>query len=376
MATRKKTAEEGQLDRGRNPSAPAQLRPNAIPDARFPMNFEAPIPEAVRALMHYFASLCRRDPGGIADSLHFPFASFERTAPIIVEKREDLLRNTPPSINTSEHPERFSDHDGYLEPGCYDTFEGLEVLNASAICVNLSLSYNRYDRTGHHLLRCDGVYCITNNNGRWAIQAMSTIFTPALALDIEYRDTIDKARRLRFDHCLAYMVNDEEAVWGPIRQYGVNVGAGAAVNPRSAPSSARDSTNFSGGGVLWRDAPVGKAMEFFRTEGVMSRLSVTHVTPESLAQSRIDFDAYRAVWPKTGVGNWGWVIGGASPARVLHATVDKAHVFQGAARFTTAGAFINDSLEVDIVTYRKGRWGIAGIFGYGTRQDRSNDMAG
>jgi len=49
-------------------------------------------------------------------------------------------------------------------------------------------------------------------------------------------------------------------------------------------------------------------------------------------------------------------------------------VFQGATRFTTSGAFINDSLEVDVITCRKGRWGIAGIFGYGTRQDRSNDM--
>jgi hypothetical protein len=201
---------------------------------------------------------------------------------------------------------------------------------------------------------------------------MSTIFTPALALGIDYRDTIDNARRLRFDHCLAYMVNDEEAVWGPIRQYGINVGAGAARDRHSVPSSAGDSTNFSGGGVLWREAPDGKAMEFFRTKGVTSRLSVTDVSPQT--QSSIDFDAYRAVWPKTGVGNWGWVIGGASPARVIHAGVDKAHVFQGATRFTTTGAFINDSLEVDVITYRKGRWGIAGIFGYSTRQDRSNDM--
>jgi len=207
--------------------------------------------------------------------MHFPVASFEGAEPVVVARREDLLKSAPPSINLSERPERFTDHDGYLEPGCYDTFEGLEVLNASAICVNLALSYNRYDRTGHHLLRCDGVYCVTNNNGRWAIQAMSTIFTPALALGIEYRDTIDKARRLRFDHCLAYMVNDEEAVWGPIRQYGVNIGAGAAPNRRGAG----DSTSFSGGGVLWRDAPDGKAMEFFRTAGVTSRLSVTSVTP-------------------------------------------------------------------------------------------------
>lgn len=144
MGMKKKTAGEDKADRQRNPSAPAQLRPNAIPDARFPMNFDTSIPEATRALMHYFASLCRRDPTAMADTLHFPFASFERTEPIVVVRREDLLKSAPPSMNVSEHPERFGDHDGYLEPGCYDIFEGLEILNASAICVN-ALSLATYE---------------------------------------------------------------------------------------------------------------------------------------------------------------------------------------------------------------------------------------
>lgn len=355
-----------------DPAAPAGLRPNAIPDARHPMNFATSVPEAVRVLMGFFAALARRDAPGIAEALHYPFASFEATEPVVVASREALLAHAPPSLNLTAAPERFTDHDGYLAPGSYDTFEGVEVLNANAVCVNLALSYNRYDRGGHLLLRCDGVYCVTDNDGRWAIQAMSTIFTPALALGMPFDDAIQAARRLRMDHCLAYVNADEWAVWGPIRQLGTNIGAGAA--HRERPAAASTTGSFSGGGELWRNAPEGRAMEFFRAKGVASRLSVNEVTEESLAAQRIDFEAYRAIWPKTGLGNWGWVVGGATPSRVIHATIDKAHVFQGASRFNTSGEFINDSLEVDVVTYRKRRWGIAGIFGYMTRHDRTNDV--
>ena len=37
------------------------------------------------------------------------------------------------------------------------------------------LSFARYTPDGHRLLVCDGMYSVTNNDGRWAIQMASTI---------------------------------------------------------------------------------------------------------------------------------------------------------------------------------------------------------
>lgn len=345
--------------------APAGLRWNAIPDARFPMNFQQSVPSAVQVLTNYFSALTARDINGIAENLHFPFGSFEGSQPLVTEDIESFLKTPPPSLSMTDRPERKTDHDGYLQPGCYDTFGSLEVLNANAVCVNIAFTYDRFDRRGHPLLTCDGVYCITNNDGKWAIQAMSTIFTPSQARGIPFDDAIINARRLRFDHCLASAVwDDKELVWGPIRQLGLNIGvSGARPVGRS--------------GILWHESVEGRAMEFFQTKGIKSRLSVEEMTAERAASrgpSFESFEEYREFWNKTGLGNFGWVIGGAAPSRVIHASVDKVHILQGATRFTTSGEFINNSIEMDIITYWKGRWGMAGIWGYITERDRTNDV--
>lgn len=328
------------------------------------MNFRDSVPRATEVMMSFFAALTSRNSSEIATQLHFPFGSFEGSEPVITEDAQQFIERPPASLNMTLEPERHTDHDGYLQAGCYDTFAGLEILNSNAVCVNVAMSYNRYDRRGNPLLRCDGVYCVTNNDGTWGIQAMSTIFTPVQALAIQFDDTIAHARRLRFDHCLAYMVEDERGVWGPIRQYGLNIGVSGGAR--------------AGGqrGVIWKDSLDGHALEFFEAAGVESRLSVEEMTPERLAEMGpfASFAEARALWAKTGVGNFGWVAGGAPPARVLHATVDKAHVLQGATRFTTSGEFINNSIELDVVTYRRGRWGLAGIWGYITERDRTNDV--
>jgi hypothetical protein len=129
--------------------------------------------------------------------------------------------------------------------------------------------------------------------------------------------------------------------------------------------------------VIWKESLDGHAAEFFEEAGVTWCLSVEDMTPERVGGLGIPFDSfddYRALWAKTGLGNFGWVVGGAPPARVIHASVDKAHVLQGATRFTCSGEFINNSIEVDVVTYRQGRWGLAGIWGYITERDRTNDV--
>ncbi len=337
---------------------PPGMSPRGIPDLRFPICYKESVPAAVGVMTHYFAALGQRDLKGMAEMLHFPFGTFERTEPVVVRSPDELMAHAPASMNMTEHPERFTDHDGYLKPGCYDVLDGIEIFNSDPVAVNLSLNYNRYSPDGYKLLRCQGIYCVTNNDGKWAIQAMSTIFTPANMLPVVYNDSITAAKRLRQDHCLAYMNNDQQAVWGPIRQLGLNLGVGA-------------------GGASWEVAAQGhyKALEGLRVKGVKTRLSTETYTQQMLDNTHIDFEAYRALWPQLGLGNWGWDLADATPGgRVIHASIDKVHAFQGASRYTTCGEYINDSVEMDVITYKKGRWGVAGLFGYMTTHDRANDI--
>jgi hypothetical protein len=343
-----------------NLSPPAGMSPRGIPDLRFPICYKESVPAAVGVMTQYFAALGQRDLQGMAEVLHFPFGTFERTDTVVVNTSDELMAHAPASMNMTEHPERFTDHDGYLKPGCYEVLDGIEIFNSNPVAVNLSLNYNRYGPDGHKLLRCEGIYCVTNNDRKWAIQAMSTIFTPAQMFQVAYGDSIAAAKRLREDHCLAYMNNDQQAVWGPIRQLG-------------------PSLSVSAGGPAWELAPQGdyKALEAIRIQGVKTRLSTQNYTQELLDNARVDFEGYRALWPQLGLGNWGWDLAGAAPGgRIIHAGVEKVHALQGASRYTVSGEYINDSVEMDVITYKKGRWGIAGLFGYMTTHDRANDVRG
>jgi hypothetical protein len=341
-----------------NLKPPVGMSPRGIPDLRFPMCYKDSVPAAVRVMTDYFAALGQRDLHGVADMLHFPFGTFERTNAIVVETADDLLAHAPASLNMSDHPERFTDHDGYLQPGCYDVLDGIEIFNSNPVAVNLALSYNRFSAAGHKLLRCQGIYCVTNNDGKWAIQAMSTIFTPAQMIHVHYGDSAAAARRLRQDHCLAYMNNDEKAVWGPIRQLGVNF-------------------SVSGGGPTWELAPQGgyRALDAIRVQGVKTRLVATNYTQEMLDNFHTDFAKYHAMFTPLGLGKWGWDMADAAPGgRILHADLEKVHALQGASRYSTSGEYINDSVELDVVTYKHRRWGLAGLFGYMTTHDRANDV--
>lgn len=351
-------AEGAQQVDSANLPPPAGMSPRGIPDLRFPICYKDSVPAAVRVMTEYFAALGQRDLKGMAEMLHFPFGTFERTDAVVVQTADDLMVHAPASMNMSDHPERFTDHDGYLQPGTYDVLDGIEIFNSNPVAVNLSMNYNRFSAEGHKLLRCQGIYCVTNNDGKWAIQAMSTIFTPAQMIHVEYGDSAAAARRLRQDHCLAYMNRNEQAVWGPIRQLGVNF-------------------SVSAGGPTWELAPQGdyKALRAIRVNGVKTRLSAVNYTQEMLDTFHVDFAQYRALFAQLGMGNWGWDFADAAPGgRILHADLEKVHALQGASRYTTSGEYINDSVELDVVTYKKGRWGLAGLFGYMTTHDRANDI--
>lgn len=338
---------------------PTQNQPNGraerrarVPalDLRNPASY-AGVAQATQVLMDHFKALGERDIKGVADTLHFPYGTFEQADAVVVKSADDFLAAPPASVNMNAHPERFTDHDGYITAGSYDVFGGLEVFNSDPIQVNLALTYDRYSASGNRLLRCQGVYCVTNNDGRWAIQVMSTIFTPGPMVGMQFPESVMTAHRLRETHTLGYQQAYLPDVWAKTRQLGVNLGVIAA-----------------------KDDDFGFAKAPGPKNGIKNRLQVVNYTQERLDAIKIDFPLARNRWKALGLGNWGFDWGGGPPARLIHQSVDKVHMYDGTTRFTAGGEYVSNTEEVDVITLVRDRWGIAAILGYILNHDRSNDL--
>jgi hypothetical protein len=344
-----------------DPQAPAGLRKNAQLDPRFRVTYERSIPAAVEVMTRHFAALSERNLKALAETLHFPIATFENTETVVVRTPEEFLARAPRSLNMSENSVRFTDHDSWLKAGEYDMLAGIEVINFDPIRVNLAMTYNRYNKDGRKNLQCQGVYCVTNNDGKWAVQLMSTIFTPADLIGVEYKDTVEAATRTRINHVIAYLDNDWElgdSAW----QYGLCASiTGMGVAPLVNNQTSAD------------------PMAMFRAKGVKSRLNVMDrrkgqpIIPGNRSENK--FTSSQVLFQKLGHGiELGYSSGNMRETRVLHATDNKAHVYNGVTRFTPAGEEISTSMEVLVVTlHGPSRWGIQGQLGYITTHDRTND---
>src|SRR5262249_55002299 len=179
------------------------------------------------------------------------------------ETADQFMTNTPASMNISTNPERYSNHDGYMKTGSYDVFGGIEVINCDSVHAGLAMTYNRYDSNGKKLLRCQGIYCVSNNDGKWAIQLMSTIFTPADMIHVTFPDTIEAAKRVRINHDLAYQVSDRSVDRGT-PQLGKRLG----------------SSGGSGTGAIWQAGPAGTIIEHYKEESVQNPLPLTDAPEE------------------------------------------------------------------------------------------------
>lgn len=367
-----------------DPQKPAGLGAMGLPDARFPMNYETSVPAAVGVLTQHFKALSQRDLKALANTMHYPFASYEGTDPVVLQSAEELIAKAPPSMNMSLNPERFTDHDGYVKEGSYDVLNGIEIFNSDNCRVNLALTYDRYGKNGKRLLRCDGIYCVTNNDGKWGIQIMSTIFTPSDLVGTDYEDTVMACARLREDHCLAFQVN-EPADFLRTRQFG--------------EVAALGDISFS---LLQNNAIKGDPMATFQVKGVKNRLVTRNISKESVLGPGPAPITANLNWPgnppalpnRAGGGDfsrsaremyarighdikWGFVSGAPMGHRVVHHCMNKAHMYSGVTRFTPAGEEINTTMELDVVTYKEAHWGIAGVpltFAYITTHDRVNDL--
>lgn len=365
-------AQTGQQTAAENPQAPAGMK--GTPDLRYPICYKKPAVEGVRCLMDYFAALSQRDPKGMADSMHFPFGSFEGTEAVAVKTPDDLISHAPASMNVNTTPERWTDHDSYMKAGCYDVFMGLEVYNSDPISANMGLTYDRYDRFGNKLLRCEGIYCATNNDGRWALQLASTIFTPAELIGAKYPDTEAAVKRLRIDHDLQFVTRDASLNASTLNP-GSSIGLGGGGTPNAmVPTRTASGLKHSQTWIRMH-TPGGTPMDLFRVKGVKNRLRIENITDEILKRNAepVDYEEYRDTFKSLGVGPWGWVFGMSPLDRILHTTVDKVHFITGASRYTATGEVINTNAQVMVATYRKGRWGLSGGLSYIMIRDRGND---
>lgn len=376
------------LEMKEDPKAPPTLGSRATPDLRFSICYFPSVPQSARVMTRFFHALAQRDLKMMADSLQFPFASWEGTNRVVVNTPEDLIANPPPSLSTSMDPVRFTDHDGYMKRGSYDVFGGMEFITSDPIQSVLSMYYDRYDKNGQRMLRCQGVYGVTNNDGKWAIQQMSTIFTPSEMVGTVYSDTITAAKRLRINHDLAYQIRDHDGVWGRVRPAVWQPEGAAAATPSGAngapPTSARGANPPAAGAVPWQDAPKGNevVMRHFRFKGVKSRIRPETQQPHASTRpgewvdpkAKIDFAQTIKEVSMAGVGNWGFPTGILPYTRVVHNTENKAHLYSGVTRYNVWGEEISNSVEVGIVTYVLGRWSWAGSLGYICNHDRANDV--
>ena len=168
---------------------PTNLRAPGMLDARFTVSYKNAVPTAMKLLTDYFAAYNDRDLKAVAQTLHFPFATFETHEPTVYMTAEDFIRNPPPSIHESTGP------DSRLRPGTCDIMDTLQLQTYNPVNVGLELSYTRYRGDGYKLGINQGIYAITNKDGKWGIQLSSVIFTPTEYIGDKFNDAAEARLR-------------------------------------------------------------------------------------------------------------------------------------------------------------------------------------
>lgn len=377
-----------------NPPRPANLKKPGQVDARFPISYRRSVPAACRVVAAHFDAIATRDYKKLATTLHFPFAIIENIDAIVVNSADELTNvKAPPSLNFSPSGQRYTDHNSMLKPGAYDMLVSLELINFDPIRVNMAMTFDRYDDNGKRMQRCEGVYCVTNNDGRWAIQLLSTIWTPDAVIGMVYQDAIEAAIRLRADHVISY-VDDN-----PADEHGT---------PTRGPR-----VGITGGGIgsLMNSQQSDDQMALFAIKGVKTRLSVqnrsaagapgaggnaggqaggrggrdpnaplppgspTHTALGGILETPHLPKDYANYQQFTAMG-WAW----GSPwvpkaTRAIHQCANKVHRFSGVTRFNVSGEEESTSMEVAVIVRgTSGEWTENGGLAYITMHDRLNDI--
>lgn len=341
---------------------PVNLKPGAQLDSRFPVSFAEPVSQGLRLVIEYFTALSQRDLAGIAKTLHFPFAIYENIEPIVVQSERDLLANPPPTMNgTGKGKSR-------IAKGSYDLLESVNVHLYCPVGGVFSLSFARYTADGHKLLDCNGIYSVTNNDGRWAIQLASTIFHERGYEANRYPDAEETHRIGSQGYLAAFGYRDEELLNDRNRGRG-------SYEPELPIGTKRASVSFGyGPRDRSRDARNNNPMAGWRTAGIKSRLNVSEITAET-GSGAMNTNLSEFVELAGGsVGEYDYTRLRPERPLIIHATHDKAHTLGGYWRFTADGQLISETRSVGIRIYTGGRWGDVGGLGQVTHHDRSNSV--
>lgn len=342
--------------------APAGMKKGAQLDSRFPVSFATPVSEGLRLVIAYFAALSQRDTAALAKTLHFPFAIYEDIEPVVVNTEADFLATPPPSLNgTGKGKSR-------IMRGSYDLLESVNVHLYCPIGGVYSLTFVRYAPDGHKLLTCDGIYAVTNNDGRWAIQMASTIVHESGYENIRYPDAEQADIRGNQNYLAAFGYGNERIL--------NDLKSGRGSYERPLPPGTRTASVSFGYGPRERsrDARMGQPTIGWRTKGVKSRLVVRVVKSEDREQAYETNLAEFVSLAGGAVGEYGYTRDRPERPVVIHATHDKAHTISGYLRFTPDGQLISETRGIGIRIYKEGAWSSGGGMGQVTHHDRSNSV--
>ena len=357
-------AAQAQQAEVKDPERPAGLKPGGELDGRFPMTYESSVPEAMRLATEYMAALAKRDLNALSRLFHYPFVTYEGIDTVIVNSREELLANPPPSLNTTGKGAN------KIRRGSYDILDSIELLVYTPVGAGVAIKYSRFDANGKKLLGVHGLYGMTNNDGKWGIEYMSTIFRPADQLHLEY-DAAQFAER---------SIHDTYRVHNLGRKYN-------GVNPNYTEVPLDNPGKWAGVTIgsysfTFVGRPGQSTMDAYKIKGVKSRLRVSEAT-----RSNSTAVAGNAEGGGNGDERFRSVSGGGvgkffqtlewHDSRVLAADMEKAHAISGNNRFLEDGSLANRGVYMVVLMYRNGQWTASdnggAIFGRQMYQDRTND---
>jgi hypothetical protein len=342
---------------------PDGVRAGGQLDSRFPVSFAIPVSQGLRLVTEYFTALNQRDVEGIARTLHFPFAIYEDIEPVVVQTAADFVSNPPASLNgTAKGKSR-------ILRGSYDLLESVNIHLYGPVGTAVSLSFTRYTPDGHVHLLCDGIYSVTNNDGRWAIQLASTIVHEAPYIGLQYPDAEQADIRGSQNYLSQFGYGNEAVLNDPRSSRG-------SYEPPLPAGTRTASVNFGyGPRERSRDARLGRPTEGWRARGVKSRLVVS-VRSEETLNRQIETNLAEFIDLAGGsVGEYAYTRDRPVRPVVIHATRDKAHTLGGYLRYTADGTLISETRGVSIRIYKNGHWGTVGSLGQVTHHDRSNSKA-
>jgi hypothetical protein len=290
---------------------------------------------------------------------------------------KEFLDNPPPSIFESTKP------DSQFRPGTYDIMDKLTLQTFNPVNVGLELCCTRYRADGYRIGINQGIYAITNNDGKWGIQLSSVIFTPTEYIGDVFEDAVQAHLRQNRTAMAAFGDHDYDLL--------THLGWGAG--NRNTKRKIASITGAPGATTFFLSGWAGKPMQPYNSKGRVSRLTVSgNETINALSADKSDIAQYEKGLNVSNIvtskGQPGWffaMAGGAvghygytkdlADSKVLHAGPEKAHALGGYIRYTPDNVFISETRSLGIMIFDKedGKWGNGGALGQSMRRDRSND---